>query len=221
MLSALADTVLQIAVFAVPVLLAVTLHEVAHGYAALRLGDATARDLGRLSLNPLRHVDPIGTVVVPALLVALGGWVFGWAKPVPVNPSRFRQPRQDMALVALAGPLANLAMGVAWALVVRFALVYHDGLGALAQPLAAMGFAGIVINTVLLVLNLLPLPPLDGGRVLVGVLPARGAAAVARLEPFGLAVIVVLLFSGLLAQIMAPFQSTVVGWLRAVAGLAS
>ena len=187
------NVIQQLIVLAPPLLLAITLHEVAHGWMALRCGDTTAQAQGRLSLNPLRHIDPVGTVLVPALLA-----VFGWAKPVPVNYHRLRQPKRDMALVALAGPGANLLMAVGWALA---AMIGHGALATLpwlGEPLMVMGVAGVDGYVMLGVLNLLPIPPLDGSRVLVGMLPDRFGLAMARLEPYGLIILVLLLVSGLL-----------------------
>ena len=208
-----------VAVWALPVLLAITLHEVAHGWVADRLGDGAARLLGRLSLNPLRHVDPIGTLLVPGVLLAASGFVFGWARPVPVNPRNLRRPRRDMAWIALAGPLANLAMALAWVVVARLALVYHQPLGDAALFLVLMGAAGVLINTVLFVLNLLPLPPLDGGRVLTSLLPPAWARHVARVERFGILIVVVLLVTGALGYVLSPIMSLVIGSLSAAAGL--
>ncbi len=199
----------KLAVWVLPVLFAVTLHEVAHGLMAKKLGDDTASKRGRLSLNPLRHVDPLGTIVVPGLLFVLGGFVFGWAKPVPVVVSRLNNPKRDMAIVAIAGPLANLAMALVWALVTRLALIYHvdQGSSILGDSLlflVFMGTAGILINVVLLVLNMMPLPPLDGGRVLVGMLPLGPARLLARVEPYGLIIIMVLLATENLGKILSP-----------------
>ena len=192
------NTIQLLIVMAPPLLLAITLHEVAHGWVALRCGDATAKAQGRLSLNPLRQVDPVGTVLVPALLAVFGGFIFGWAKPVPVNYHRLRQPKRDMALVALAGPGANLVMALGWALAALLGYAARTTLPWLGEPLMAMGVAGVDVNVMLGVLNLVPIPPLDGSRVLAGVLPDRYGEAMARMEPYGLIILVLLLVSGVL-----------------------
>ena len=189
------------AVWALPVLFAITLHEVAHGWVARALGDDTAAKLGRLSLNPIKHVDPVGTVLVPAVLLALGGFLFGWAKPVPVNAQRLPHPRRDMALVAVAGPLANLAMAFAWGLVLKLAVMQNAD-GGLWMGLQLMATAGVIINLVLLVLNLLPIPPLDGSRVLNGFLPESWARKMDRVEPYGLVILVVLMATGFLGKLL-------------------
>src|SRR3569623_998109 len=178
-----------IVLWAVPVVFAITLHEAAHGYVARHFGDRTAEALGRITLNPLRHIDPIGTVLVPAMLFLTAGpqYIFGWAKPVPVNFGNLHHPKRDMLWVAAAGPLANFAMAFLWMLVLNVMLA-HD-----ARPrhwLASMARIGVSINLVLMALNLLPLPPLDGGRIAVSLLPARASAAWARLEPFGFAILI-------------------------------
>lgn len=188
-----------------PVLLAVTLHEVAHGWVARELGDDTADRLGRLSFNPLKHVDPVGTVLVPGLLYALAGIVFGWAKPVPVNWDKLRNPRRDMALVAVAGPLANVVMLLAWAAVAKFGLSYGQ------DYFMTTGLAGIMINAVLIALNLLPVPPLDGSRVVSALLPAEMALQYGRIEPYGLIILLVLIGSGALNRLMEPTMH-VIGW---------
>jgi len=188
-----------------PVLLAVTLHEVAHGWVARELGDDTAGKLGRLSFNPLKHVDPVGTVLVPGLLYALAGIVFGWAKPVPVNWDKLRNPRRDMALVALAGPLANVVMLLIWAAVAKLGLAYGQ------DYFVATGLAGIMINAVLIALNLLPVPPLDGSRVVSALLPAEMALQYGRIEPYGLIILLVLIGSGALSRLMEPTMD-VIGW---------
>lgn len=191
----------KIAVWALPVLFAITLHEVAHGWAARALGDRTAEMLGRLSLNPIKHVDPMGTVVVPILMLMLGGFLFGWAKPVPVGIRNLRNPRRDMALVAIAGPLSNLLMAVGWGILAKVAISMDPSEGIWLGVLL-MARAGILINLILMVLNLLPFPPLDGGRVLTGLLPEAQARAVDRLEPYGLIILVVLMVTGVLSKIM-------------------
>lgn len=208
----------QLAVWALPVLLAVTLHEAAHGYVARALGDSTAAQLGRLSLNPLRHVDPVGTLLVPGLLLAMGGFLFGWAKPVPVNPSRLKDGRRSMALVAVAGPLANLAMAFAWALLLKVLLVTGAD-GGIASGMRYMALAGIAINILLMVLNLLPLPPLDGSRVLGGFLPPPQAQMLDRIEPYGLIILLALLFTGVLGFILWPLYGAVDGVVRGMTGL--
>jgi len=196
------NIVQQVAVYALPVVFAITLHEAAHGYVAKHFGDTTAYMLGRVSLNPLRHIDPIGTVLIPLLTLYLGGILFGWAKPVPVNFNRLHDPKKDMLWVALAGPGANLAMALGWAVVMKLANMMPDS--ALSLPMSLMGMAGININVVLMVLNLLPLPPLDGGRIAVSLLPHRLAYRFAMLEPYGMILLVVLLFSGVLGAVIWP-----------------
>lgn len=192
----------KIAIYALPVIFAITVHEAAHGYAALRFGDTTARAMGRISLNPLRHIDLVGTLLVPALALLLGGILFGWAKPVPVDFSRLRNPRQDMVWVAAAGPGANLLMAVFWVLILKFAISVD--LGVYSLPLQMMANGGILINAVLMVLNLLPLPPLDGGRIAVGLLPDSMALPLARIEPYGFFILIGLMLTGVLSIILNP-----------------
>ena len=194
---------------ALPIIFAITLHEAAHGYAARHFGDPTAWMLGRISANPMRHIDPIGTLLVPAVIVftsyvALDSvFIFGWAKPVPVNFGRLRNPKRDMLWVAGAGPAANLAMALAWALL--FKLVTLMPIHAYSLPLAEMARIGINVNIGLMVLNLLPLPPLDGGRIAVSLLPYPLAVRFSQLERWGFPILLVLLFTGLLGDIMRPF----------------
>ena len=189
----------KIIVWAVPVLFAITVHEVAHGWVASRFGDDTARYSGRLTLNPLKHVDPVGTVLVPGLLLVLGGFIFGWAKPVPVNFSNLNHPRRDMIYVAIAGPGANLLMAIVWGLVGLLAQ-YTPAFTAL--PLLYMSVAGLYINAILMLINLIPVPPLDGGRVAVGLLPESLARSYSKLEPYGLFIMLGLLATGLLGKIL-------------------
>lgn len=193
-----------IAIWAVPVLFAITLHEVAHGWAARHYGDHTAAIMGRLSLNPIRHIDPLGTIVVPVVLILLVGFGFGWAKPVPVNFSQLRNPKRDMIWVAAAGPAANLVMALAWAMVMKIGLVLPMGSGWIATPLILAGQAGIVINLVLFLLNMLPVPPLDGGRILTGLAPARFTGILTRIEPAGMFIVFGLLAIGGLQAILYP-----------------
>lgn len=193
----------KIAVWVAPVLFAITVHEVAHGWVAKQLGDPTAMMLGRLTLNPVKHIDPVGTVLVPSIALILAGFVFGWAKPVPVTWRNLKHPKRDMALVALAGPAANLLMAVGWALVLRVSLLYHESMAWIAEPLIWMGIAGVFVNCVLLLVNLLPIPPLDGGRILTGILPGRLAYQVSRIEPFGIFVVLALFMTGVV-NILVP-----------------
>ncbi|OGT66516.1 MAG: peptidase [Gammaproteobacteria bacterium RIFCSPLOWO2_02_47_7] len=197
----------KIIVWAIPVVFAITVHEVAHGWVANYLGDPTAKSLGRLTLNPIKHIDPIGTVVLPLILVYLGGFIFGWAKPVPVTWQNLRSPRRDMAIVAAAGPVANLIMMILWAVLAKVLLTIDQTPGPLLQFVLVMCSIGIIINIILMVLNLLPLLPLDGGRVVTSLLPPRLAMLYSRLEPFGLIVILVLLVTGVLANILMPVVS--------------
>ena len=208
-----------IAVWVLPVLFAITAHEVAHGWAAKQLGDPTAMMLGRLTLNPIKHIDPVGTLLIPGLMLAFTSFVFGWAKPVPVTYQNLRSPKRDMALVAAAGPAANLIMALLWALAARAGIALYE----LAQPIALFliysGVAGMFINGMLMVLNLLPLPPLDGGRVATGLLPGPWAWKFSRLEPYGFMILVGLLMTGLLGRVLAPVLSWFLVGMSAVAGM--
>ncbi len=198
-------------IFAIPFVLAVVLHEVAHGWVAGKLGDPTARLMGRITLNPLRHIDPVGTALVPALMYITTGFVFGWAKPVPVNWHNLRSPRRDMALVAVAGPAANFLMLLGWALAAKMIIVLAGYGGSEAITLLVrMCSVGILINVLLMVLNLCPVPPLDGGRIVTAMLPGNLASAFSRVEPYGLLILVVLLLTGTLWELLSPLIGGVV-----------
>jgi Zn-dependent protease len=186
------DALIQnIALGAIPVLFAITLHEAAHGYVARHFGDMTAYAQGRISLNPLRHIDPIGTILLPLLMLFTGtGILFGWAKPVPVNFSALRHPKKDMLWVALAGPAANLFMALFWGAMYKVAFMFPGSY--FAEPLLGMADFGVTINAVLMVLNLLPLPPLDGGRIAISLLPHRQAYQLAKVEPYGIVILILL-----------------------------
>lgn len=213
------NAVQQLAVWALPVLFAITVHEVAHGWVARYLGDPTAMMLGRLTLNPIKHIDPVGTVLVPAVLVLLGGVIFGWAKPVPITVENLRSPKRDMAFVAVAGPLSNLLMALLWALVMKIALLIASAAPGLAMPLTYMGAAGITINAILLVLNLLPVPPLDGSRVVSSLLPDPVAWKFNRLEPYGLIILLALMVFGILGYVLEPGVSMIQNGIYRLLGL--
>jgi Zn-dependent protease len=216
------DLIQTIAIYAIPVVFAITLHEAAHGYVARHFGDRTAFMLGRISLNPLRHIDAVGTVIVPLLILVTSklfggaGILFGWAKPVPVNFHALRHPKRDMLWVAAAGPAANLAMALGWALVLKAALVLPKGDYFL--PLSLMAEAGVTVNIVLMVLNLLPILPLDGGRIAVSLLPDRLALGYARLEPFGFPILLALIFipPHVLGALMMPMVRASIGVIGAI-----
>ncbi len=195
------STLQLITIWVIPVLLAVILHEIAHGWVALQFGDSTARQEGRLTLNPINHIDPIGTVILPIIMLLTTNFVFGWAKPVPVNFNRLKKPVRDMALVALAGPTANLLMLVFWAIITQIGWLMPESLG-ITKFLIYIGNAGIYINIVLMILNLLPILPLDGGRILYSLLPRHLAEPYSKLEPFGFIILVVLLMTNMLGHIL-------------------
>ena len=208
----------KIAIWVVPVVLGITVHEVAHGWIARKLGDNTAFMLGRLTLNPLKHIDPVGTILIPGMLLLLqAGFLFGYAKPVPINWKNLRHPKRDMALVAAAGPGANLLMAIAWGLLIRLGL----SLGEPGLALVYMGVAGITINIILMVLNLLPLPPLDGGRVMTGLLPGPLAYKFSRIEPYGFFILIGLLVTGVLGMLLWPVISVGMSMMVPVSGLSA
>lgn len=207
-----------IAVYALPVLFGITLHEAAHGYVARMFGDPTAYLAGRVSLNPVRHIDLVGTIIVPLVLLfstkLMGGagLLFGWAKPVPVDWSRLRRPKRDMLWVALAGPASNLVMAIIW--VVSFRLLDEAG-AAQGDFWIQMAIAGVQVNLILMALNLLPLPPLDGGRIVYSLLPAGMAQQYSKLEPYGLVILIVLMLTGALWVLLQPllvFGQLIINW---------
>ena len=214
----LGSILVTVSVNAVPILMAITLHEVAHGRAARHFGDRTAEAQGRLSLNPLRHIDPVGTVLVPALLLALHSpFLFGWARPVPVNPRFMRRPRQDMVWVAAAGPASNIVMAIGWAIVLSMA--QRGGGGAVVLALQAMAWTGVWINLLLAVFNLLPIPPLDGGRVLTNLMrPGPAVRVLERLEPWGLLIVLGLVVSGGLSMVLYGPMSVLADFILSMVG---
>ncbi len=204
----LAQLVQTISIYALPVIIGITLHEAAHGYVARHFGDTTAYVLGRVSLNPVRHIDLVGTIIVPLVILLVTSWgagqgmLFGWAKPVPVNYHALRKPKRDMMWVAAAGPAANLAMALGWALAAKAALVMPANY--FSEPLYLISQAGVTVNLVLMLLNLIPLLPLDGGRIVAGLLPVRMADQYARLEPWGFPILLALMFTNVLGIVLGP-----------------
>jgi Zn-dependent protease len=207
------------AVWALPVLFAITVHEAAHGWIASKLGDNTAKALGRVTLNPLKHIHWFGTIVLPSLLLLLTGVVFGWAKPVPINWNNLKKPRRDMALVAIAGPGANLLMIFFWALIAKLGILLLSQHLLWAKAVIYMGFAGININLILMLLNLIPIPPLDGSRVVYSLLPPRLAQRFQHLEVAGLLILILLLFTGLLAPVIIVPSLYIRNWILMLFGI--
>lgn len=199
----------KVIVWAIPVIFAITVHETAHGWMAMRLGDRTALMLGRLTLNPFKHIDPVGTVIVPGVMLLVSNFIFGWAKPVPVTWENLKRPKQDMVLVALAGPAANLLMALMWGGILKLCFLFESSSSGLLKPVAYMGEAGVYINVLLMVLNLIPIPPLDGGRIVAGLLPNRLSWQYSRIEPFGFLILVTLLVTGILGNVMWPVLENV------------
>ncbi|MBL0252605.1 MAG: site-2 protease family protein [Polaromonas sp.] len=202
----------NILIYALPVLLAITVHEAAHGYAARHFGDNTAHLLGRITLNPLKHIDPIGTILMPLLLIFAGSpFLFGYAKPVPVQFGRLRNPKRDMVWVALAGPMSNLVMALIWGVL----LYLMKGLDVDETFFIKMAQGGVLVNAVMFAFNLFPLPPLDGGRILVGLLPHQYAAMVSRIEPWGFFIVMGLVVTGVISTIwMQPMMNVTYGILE-------
>ena len=208
----------RIAVWVLPVVFAITVHEVAHGWVAKRCGDKTAWMLGRLTLNPIKHIDPIGTILVPGiLLISFTGFIFGWAKPVPVISRNLKNPKRDMAYVAAAGPIANILMALGWALIARIGVLIETEFVSL--PLIYMGVAGISINLVLALINLLPIPPLDGSRILASLLPNRWAWRYNQFERYGFILLLLLLVTGSLGAVLGYPLYTIQKLFFSIAGL--
>lgn len=199
-------TVQRIVIWILPVLFAITIHEAAHAWMANRLGDTTAKMLGRLSFNPLKHIDLIGTIIVPIVVLILShfNFVFGWAKPVPINGAAFPNPRRDMALATAAGPLSNLIMAFLWTICLKFGIMLDPRTSNIALFMSLTGQAGMVINLLLAYLNLLPIPPLDGGRIVASILPLRQALQYQKIEPYGIFILLALIFSGALGWLISP-----------------
>jgi Zn-dependent protease len=210
----------KISIWALPVLLAITLHEVAHGWVASLFGDQTARYSGRLTLNPFKHIDIIGTVVVPLLLFFSSGFIFGWAKPVPVDARNMQNPRRDMAIVSIAGPLSNIVMAICWGGIAKLGIALSGSNDWIGEPANLMGMAGIQINIILAVLNCLPIPPLDGGRVLLNILPGRLAWRLQGLERYSFLLLVLLMVSGILQHILLPPSVLLMQWILDIFSLA-
>jgi Zn-dependent protease len=196
------DLIQTVSIAALPIVFAITLHEAAHGYVARHFGDMTAHNAGRISLNPMRHIDLVGTILLPLLTLWIGGILFGWAKPVPVNFGALRNPKKDMLWVAIAGPASNLFMALGWGLAAKMAWAFPESY--FAEPLLEMARIGIMINVVLMVLNMLPLPPLDGGRVAISILPRQQAFQLAKIEPYGMFVLIFLAITPVLGAILMP-----------------
>jgi len=194
----------KIIIYSIPVIFAITVHEVAHGWIASKLGDQTARLMGRLTLNPFKHIDPVGTILVPIVMLIFTPFLLGWAKPVPVDWRNLRKPRHDMAWVAVAGPAANLLMLIFWTLLLKVMLLSGVAEQNYALPFVAMSMAGIFINITLMVLNLIPIPPLDGSRIVSALLPARLSIIYNRLEAYGMMIVLLLMFTGILSDLFMP-----------------
>ena len=203
----LAATIQYIAVAAIPLIFAITVHEAAHGWVANKLGDNTARAMGRLTFNPIPHIDPVGTIILPLLMMLTTGFIFGWAKPVPVDLRNLSDPRRDWAIISVAGPLSNLIMAMIWALVWKLTFLLPQSMIYVALPLALMAKIGITFNIILMVLNLLPLPPLDGSRVLAWLLPPSLAMKLDQIEPYGVFILIGLLYFGLWGYIIGPMTT--------------
>jgi Zn-dependent protease len=209
------DILRTICIYALPVIFAITVHEAAHGWAAKQFGDRTAEMLGRLTFNPIKHIDPIGTVVVP-IITTMAGFTFGWAKPVPVSTNQLRNPKRDMVWVAAAGPASNIIMALLWGVL---ASALNGANNEVAQFWFRVGLAGLTVNAALAVLNMLPLLPLDGGRVLAGLLPNKLSYAYSRLEPYGFFILIALVITKLLNEILRGPLAFVIDTIASIVGL--
>ena len=214
-----ATTIQKITIWILPVLFAVALHEAAHAWMADKKGDSTARMLGRLTFNPIKHIDPVGTILVPVLMVVLTGFAFGWAKPVPVDARNLRNPKKDMMWVAAAGPVSNFLQALFWALFLNISVMFFDGRSSISLFFLLMPIAGITINVILGVLNLLPIPPLDGGRIMSGLLSPRAAMQFSKIEPYGFFIIIALMLTGILSYIIFPIIAVFLKVLSSISGL--
>lgn len=198
----------KIAIWAIPVIFAITVHETAHGWIASKLGDKTALLLGRITLNPVKHIDLVGTIIIPLLCLSVGNFIFGWAKPVPVDDRNLYKPKRDMAFVAMAGPISNFMMALFWGAIIKLgvALIANNILNN--NLLILMGQAGVLINLVLGILNLIPIPPLDGSRIVSSLLPPKASFIYNQMEKIGFLLLIVLMFSGILGQVLGPLINT-------------
>jgi len=215
----LAQLLQTASVAAIPILFAITLHEVAHGWAARYFGDSTAEMLGRLSLNPIKHVDPFGTIAVPLMTLFFTGFLFGWAKPVPVNFNNLRRPKQDMVWVAIAGPASNIAMALGWAIILKVSIIAGAAPQNALYFFVRMAEIGVFFNVLLAVFNFMPIPPLDGGRVLRGLVSEGFGKLLDRMEPFGLIIVVGLLYVGWLWALLKPLMAIIERLILSAVGL--